>query len=166
MRRLLSLSTLVAGAPMLVLAGCGGGSDPSAAVRAELQRFASATASHDYQTLCTQVFTSNLVEALTQEGLTCEKLLAAGLGHVNAPRLTVRKVTIKGVNAQAVVTSTAVGQSSATDTIDLVKQGGGWRIAQLAVPQTPARAAPVTPATAAPVTPAPTSTPAPAKSSP
>ncbi len=119
----------------LALVGCGGRS-PSDAVRVTLTRFGQATDRHDYATLCRDIFTPELVQGLLDRGLPCERALQIGLADVTGARLQVQRVAVHGDHADAIVRSTATGEASTNDTVELVREAGSWRIARL-VPTTP-----------------------------
>jgi hypothetical protein len=119
---------------LCVVAGCGGDDEPSDAdqVRATLVQFGKATSAHDYKTMCTKLLAPNLLDKLREVGLGCEEALKQGLGDVKSPQLSVGKVTVNGDTANAEVRSSAEGQSPSTDTVQLRRVDGSWRIASLA----------------------------------
>jgi hypothetical protein len=130
-RRLATTLTLLA-LPLAATAGCGG-SGPSDAeqVRNVLARFSTATQKRDYATLCNEVLAPKLLSGLQQIGLPCEIALRRSLGSVHNPRMTVGRVTVRGKTASAQVRTSAAGQQPSSDTIQLVKVKGGWRISAL-----------------------------------
>jgi hypothetical protein len=104
-------------------------------VRATLDRYAQATRAKDYQTLCDDLFARDIVSGLTNVGLPCEVALRnSSFETVRNPQLTVLGVEVSGDQALARARSTAVGETASLDTIKLVKQDGGWRIASLSEP--------------------------------
>jgi hypothetical protein len=118
-------------------AGCGADSEgPSAdtQVRATVARFGVATRDGDYQTICDQLLADALVHSVEAVGLPCESALQRGLSDVRDPRLKIRQVSMSGGRALVSVHSTAAGQPPSDDAIQLVKEGGTWRIASLAAP--------------------------------
>ena len=124
------------GLPALVLAlavaaGCGGSSDESR-VRETLTRYQQASARQDYRQLCNRVFARALTARVARVGLPCEQALRVKLGTVQAPTLSVLKVKVTGARALALVRSAAAGEPPSTDTIELVMDGGAWRISALA----------------------------------
>ena len=121
-------------AAVLLVAGCGGEDKPSDAdqVRATLVQFGKATSAHDYKTMCTRLLAPNLLDKLRQVGLACEQALEQGLGEVKSPQLSVGKVTVNGDTATAEVRTSAEGQTPSTDTVQLRRVDGSWRIASLA----------------------------------
>jgi hypothetical protein len=137
------LSRTVAGGTFVAVAiaasGCGG-QDPSASVRSTLGAFGRAAARKDYKAMCRRLLAPALVEQVESVGIPCEAALAKGLGGVSSPTLSVRRVTVRRGRAFATVHSTAAGQPPSTDTVQLVREAGGWRIAALGT-QRPAAAA-------------------------
>jgi hypothetical protein len=119
---------------LCVVAGCGGDEKPSDAdqVRSTLVQFGKATSDHDYKTMCTKLLAPNLLDKLREVGLGCEEALKQGLGDVKSPQLSVGKVTVNGDTASAEVRTSAEGQSPSTDTVQLRRVDGDWRIASLA----------------------------------
>ena len=125
----------------LGVTACGGGSDrpkgPSpaqdrAAVRGTLLKLEQATAAHDYATMCNQVLARTLVQRVAGAGLPCETALRLGLGKVHQPRLQVATIKVTGNRALAQVYSGAAHQKASTDVVQLVREGGSWRVAALA----------------------------------
>ena len=115
---------------VLLLVGCGSES-PSEEVQATVTRFADASAKKDYQALCDDLLAPALVRNVEQYGLPCELAIKQGLGDVRDPKLTVGAITVKGDLASARVTTQAQGQQGSTDTLDLRRVSGEWRIAAL-----------------------------------
>ena len=114
----------------LPLAGCG--RDDEADVRAVLERFATATAQKDFQTICDRVFAEELVEQVRQT-VPCELALTnSDLGDAKNPKLEVRDVEVDGDKATAVVRTSADNQEASEDTVQLVREPDGWRVAALA----------------------------------
>lgn len=120
-------------AVLCVVTGCGDDAPPDAdQVRAALLQFGKATAAHDYRTMCTKLLAPNLLDKLRRVGLACERALEQGLGDVKSPQLSVGRVTVDGDTATAEVRTSAEGQAPSTDTVQLRRVDGSWRIASLA----------------------------------
>jgi hypothetical protein len=98
-------------------------------VRQTLDRYAQASRAKDYQTLCDDLLSSEIVDRLRSVGLPCEVALRTGLENTKNPTLTVIGVEVNGNQALARVRGVAVGQAPGTSTYRLVREGGGWRIA-------------------------------------
>ncbi|HEX8087069.1 MAG TPA: nuclear transport factor 2 family protein [Solirubrobacteraceae bacterium] len=114
----------------LLAAGCG--ADDEGDVRRTLDDFAEATAKKDYQRMCDDLLSPDLIEQIRRVNLPCEVALRTGLEDVENPRLEVRSVKLDGDTATARVHSSASNQEASDDTIKLVKVDGEWRIASLA----------------------------------
>ena len=102
-----------------------------------LRAYQRATATGDYRTLCSRVLSGKLVARLAKIGLPCEVALERGLRGVVAPRLTIRRIRIRGDVALALVRTSAAGQRPSEDTIELVREGDQWRVSTLAGAQPP-----------------------------
>jgi hypothetical protein len=125
----------------LAVGGCGGPTD-RAQIRDTLNRLAHATANKDYRTLCERVFAPSIVQPALHIGLSCEQALTRGLGTVQAPRLVVRSIQMRGTTAFAVVHTSAANQPASNDTVQLVKIDGQWAVTALGAPApAPARSA-------------------------
>lgn len=103
-------------------------------VRATLDRYAAATRQKDYQRLCDDLYANELVQRIRNAGLPCEVALKTGLEDRQNPQLTVLGVEVTGDQALARVRSTAIGEQPSLDTVKLIKQDGGWRVADLSEP--------------------------------
>jgi hypothetical protein len=115
----------------VVLGACGrqGGEQE---VRETLATFADATARKDYQRLCDELFSRELVEQVNRT-YPCELALKnSSLADARSPKLEVRSVKLDGDTASAVVRSSAANQPASEDTVRLVREGDRWRIASLA----------------------------------
>jgi hypothetical protein len=134
--------TIIAAAVLtLAAAGCGGQSAEDQ-VRAKLNDFAQATAAKDYRRLCHDVLAKQLVQRAEAAGLSCEVALKTGLNDVQKPKVQIQKVTVKGDSATAVVHTTAANQDASTDTLELARQGGDWRVSSVTSPPSPGGGAP------------------------
>ena len=119
-------------APIVLLAGCGGGPSDTEQVHATVEAFGQATAAKDYQRLCDTLLAPKLIEKVESIGLPCEVALKQGLGDVKAPTLTIGAIKIDGDDATAQVNSTAQGQTPSKDTLKLQRVNAKWKIASLA----------------------------------
>ncbi len=113
----------------LLVRACG--SDDEQEVRETVERFAEASREKDYQALCDDLISTAIVENLRSTGQPCEVALRIGLGEVENPTVEVTDVSVDGDRAEAEVNSEAAGQRPSTDTIELIKEDDGWRIASL-----------------------------------
>ena len=105
--------------------------DKGEQVRETLDRYAEATREKDYQTLCDDLYASDLVERIRAAGLPCEVALRTGLEDRQNPQLQVLAVDVTGDTASARVRSTAVGEVPSVDTVGLVEEDGEWKVASL-----------------------------------
>jgi hypothetical protein len=147
------------------VAGCGadtengggnGGGELSAndQVRAVVARFGIATRNKDYQAICDRLLADVLIAKMEAVGLPCESTLKRGLGTVHDPTLSINQVSIVGGRALVSIHTTASGQPSSDDALQLVRQSGEWRIASLTSPT----ASPAAPSTTVPSTTVPSTT--------
>lgn len=130
MRRLLAVLGI---AVVAAVAGGCGGRTPSdeEQVRDVLATFARAVEGRDYQRLCEDVFAPKLLTGLRSIGLPCEVALRNSLGEVQEPRLTVGRVAIKGDAATAEIRTSASGQDPSSDTLELARVDGSWKVSAL-----------------------------------
>jgi len=138
--RLLVLAAIGAA---LFLAACGGASDDEL-VRETVQRYAKASAEKDYQEICDEIVAKELIRSVESVGLPCELAFKRGLGPVKEPKVRVDDVQVNKTKALVRVHSTAKNQPASDDTLELVLQGGSWRISSLAKaqPQPPTTTSP------------------------
>jgi hypothetical protein len=86
---------------------------------------------HDAKKICTQLLAPALVTRIQQASSgKCQDVLKDALGDADAFELQVKKVSITGDKADAVVESSS-GDKKRTDTLQLQKVGRAWRIATL-----------------------------------
>jgi type II secretory pathway component PulM len=110
------------------------GSNSDTEVRQTLDRYAQATRDKDYQTLCDDLYASELIDRIRSAGLPCEVALRTGLQDRRNPQLKVLGVEVSGDQALARTRTTAIGEPPSLDTVRMVRQGGHWRVASLSVP--------------------------------
>jgi ketosteroid isomerase-like protein len=115
------------------LAGCGASANEQ--VQAKLQEFTHAVAGHDAHTLCRHVLAPALVAHFSAAGLDCQQAMQTYFESVSDPTLSTSKVTVHGSRASAVVLTSAKGQPSAVESVQLVRTRDGWRLASLATPR-------------------------------
>jgi hypothetical protein len=126
---------LLATCGLAVLAvGCGGTSDRQD-VREAVERFGSATADKDYQEICDELIAETLIESVEAVGLPCELAFRRGLENVEEPALAVGQVDVNKSKALVRVRSEAKGQPASEDLLELVLEGGEWKVSALAKPQ-------------------------------
>lgn len=137
------VTAIALGLALLVLPACGRSDEDE--VRDSVEAFGQATARKDYQALCDEILSRELVDKLKLAGLPCEQALRVALEEVRQPRLQIQQVTVSGDQARALVRTTAAGQEGSTDAVSLVKESRGWRVDSLAAPQVPRRGRPPAP---------------------
>ncbi len=119
----------------LALAACGGGGSPKRSdadrVRDTLTAFAQASAKHDYRRVCADLLAKPVIDSVRRAGVSCESAMKSALQGVQAPKLEVRQVTVKGDRASAEVHTTAANQQPSDDTVALVREGASWKIGAL-----------------------------------
>ncbi len=103
-------------------------------MRAKVEQFALAAAGRDYKTICNQVLAPTLVARLTAAGVTCEQGMQIALGDVQAPSLSIGRITVSRARASVITLSTAKGQQASIDALELIKTPHGWRLSSLASP--------------------------------
>ena len=122
---------LVIAALVLALGASACGRSPERDVRDTLNAFRDATAKKDYQRLCDDIFSAKLVEQVRRQ-VPCEVALRnSSLGDAKDPKLEIKRITVDGNVANAVVSSSAANQRASEDTVRLVKEGDDWRIQAL-----------------------------------
>jgi hypothetical protein len=128
-----AIALTAAFAATATLGACGTSDEDQ--VRDVVTRFAQATAKRDYQQICDDLIARRLAETVEEFGLPCEQAFRAGLRAVRYPRLQIVRVRIRKDKAFATVRTSASNQMPSTDTLQLVREDGRWRIAALAAPR-------------------------------
>lgn len=157
------LALCVAALLAVAAAGCGGSSHsaptPRDQVRTTLVLFQRATARKDFQTLCDRVLARELIRHLDRLNVPCEiGLERSVLALVKQPKLTVLGVDVHGQRATARVRTTAIDEPASTDVVQLVREGGAWKIAALGAPAPGGGTGASPPTTPPSTTPTPTTT--------
>jgi len=126
-----TLRTLLPAALCAAALASGCGADDERDVRDTLERYATAVERQDYQALCDELLSDQLVENLREVGYPCEIALQRGFADVEKPSISVRRVKIDGNTASAVARTDAANQEPSEDTIRLAKEDGRWKIFDL-----------------------------------
>lgn len=123
----------------LALSACGQATKDSAndfqgaqkAIAQTVEDLQSAGRKSDTDKICSKLLAPALVAKIKSASSgTCQKALKDALTDTDSYELQVKKVTITGNTANAVVESSG-GNENRTDTLQLVKDGGAWKIATL-----------------------------------
>ena len=135
LRTLLALGAIAA----VAVAGCASqttSSDSSGKFRGEqrlvantIEDFESAASKGDQDQICRDLLARPLVVRYTEHGGTCEAAVDGALKDTDSFGLTVESVRITGTNATARVKADR-GKNDVLRTINLVKEGPGWRISE------------------------------------
>jgi Domain of unknown function (DUF4878) len=133
------LVTLLA-ALALGLSACGQATEDSAGdfqgaqkdVAQTVEDLQSASRKKDASKICDELLAPALVAQIkTASKDTCPNALDDALGDADSFELQVKKVTIEGTQATVVVESDVGADEHKSDTIELTKDNGSWKIATL-----------------------------------
>lgn len=94
---------------------------------ATVMDFETALANRDWATICNTLYTSEARAAAG--GSRCTASLAQSAGGLRDPRVRIISVTIGGSGAAVQVAASVNGKPAVTDTIQLKREGGRFRIA-------------------------------------
>jgi hypothetical protein len=100
-------------------------------VVATVMQFQSALAGRDWATICNQLYTSKARAAAG--GARCAATLAQSAGGLRAPRVRILSVVVRGQAATVTVAASVNGKPPVTDAIQLVREGGRFRVASAGV---------------------------------
>jgi len=123
---------------LAMVAGCSSGdsaSDPPPAegvprqVAETVERLERATQRRDFKAICDELLTKEAREKAG--GGDCIRLLRSTAADVRRPRISILSIRVEEGRANVRVRSTAEGQGSVQETIRLVREGEGYRIAAL-----------------------------------
>jgi hypothetical protein len=135
LRTLLALAAIAA----VAVAGCASKStsnDSSGKFRGEqrlvantIEDFESAASKGDQDQICREMLAKPLIATYAKRGGTCESAVDGALKDTDSFGLTVESVRITGTEATARVKADR-GKNDVLRTINLVKEGTGWRISE------------------------------------
>jgi hypothetical protein len=117
------------------VAGCGGSDKPKpisgapAQVADAVLALERATARGDFEHVCEELMTPEARRL--SGGRECAERLRRAAGDLRDPRIKIDRVEVDGEQASVRVTTTARGQGSVTETLELVRERGRFRIASL-----------------------------------
>ena len=119
-----------------VLAGCGTTSSAGkfsgaqADVAKQVEALQTAGAAHDGDKACTDILARSLRDAMNASGSTCAEQVGDAMKDADDFELDVRAVSVTGPRASARVQA-RIGGRDQLQTLELVREGGGWRISSL-----------------------------------
>ena len=127
----------VALASAALVSGCsvGGDEEPKAArgapreVAAVVTELDRATRARDFAAVCNELFTPSARERAG--GDDCARLLRSSARDVRRPKIEIAGIVVRGDRATVKVRSSAQGQPPLGDELELVRQGGRYRIESL-----------------------------------
>ena len=100
-------------------------------VVATVMHFQSALAGRDWATICNRLYTSKARAAAG--GARCASTLAQSAGGLREPRVQIVSVVVRGQAATVTVSASVNGKPPVTDAIQLVREGGRFRVASAGV---------------------------------
>ena len=140
MRSVTAIALLVA----LALAGCAGGGSNNKdsasdftgeekAVATTVEDLQSAAEDSDERKICSDLIVAELRDAIAENGnaATCVAAMEGVLKDTDQSDLTVRRVSIDGTKASAVVRAKLGDDKSRDETVELRKVANRWKISQL-----------------------------------
>jgi hypothetical protein len=100
-------------------------------VVATVMQFETALADRDWAGICTRLYSSSALAAAG--GAHCPATLAQSAGGLREPRVRIISVVVRGQAATVTVAASVNGRAPVTDAIQLVREGGRFRIASAGV---------------------------------
>jgi hypothetical protein len=100
-------------------------------VVATVMQFETALANRDWAGICTRLY-SNQARAAAG-GARCATTLAQSAGGLRDPRVRIISVVVRGQAATVTVSASVNGRAPVTDAIQLVREGGRFRIVSAGV---------------------------------
>ena len=101
------------------------------AVVATVMEFETALAGRDWDGICTRLYSARARAAAG--GARCASNLAQSAGPLRDPRVKIVSVVVRGSAATVTVSASVNGRPPVTDAIQLVREGGRYRIASAGV---------------------------------
>jgi hypothetical protein len=118
------------------LAGCFGADEepqratgPPRAIAEVVQRLERATAQHDFETVCRDLFTP--AARRQAGGPDCVRLTRSAAAEVERPSIELVSIDLTGSSARAHVCTRARGQALVSDVLVLRRVRGEWRVDSL-----------------------------------
>jgi hypothetical protein len=133
-RRVLAIAAVVVAAAAIAVTQVGGEpervSGTPAEVVATIDQFQAALTGRDYQTICDRIYSVHAREAAG--GDNCPSVLAQAAARLRDPRLKITSIVLVEDRATVSVLASTASQRPALDGIELVREGGRFRIDSLA----------------------------------
>ena len=122
---------------LLAASGCSLGGDdepkpasgPPAQIAATVDRLERAVAKRDFETICDELFTAQARRRAGGEE--CEGQLGSAAEGVKRPSIEIEAIDVKGDTAAVKVRTTASGQASLADELQLRREGDRWLVEAL-----------------------------------
>ena len=121
----------------LLLAGCGGEASSAEkfegdqrAVAEAVEEIQMAGERRDAEKMCRELLARSLRDKLGEAGSSCDKEVEKAIEDADAFDLEVREVTVTGTTARVQVRGD-IGSEQRTDTLELVKEDGRWRLSSI-----------------------------------
>jgi hypothetical protein len=136
MRATMAAVIIVACGGLLVACGTKAGHQKQQATKpAQSVADAVAALQHDlstqnYRHLCAEVFSAQA--RLQAGGAACPTILARESQGIRDPKIEIQRIEVNAQGAVARVMTSAQGQAKVPETIELVRESGGYRVASLA----------------------------------
>jgi hypothetical protein len=134
---LAALAVLAVGVIALVVARLSGSADTPAVKGAAkdvvdtVRQFEAALAGRDWPQICNRLYSSDARKAAG--GGRCPTTLAQSAGGLREPRVRIVSVVVRGQEATVTVAASVNGKPPVTDAIQLLREGGRFRIASAGV---------------------------------
>ena len=124
-------------AAMLAPMGCSLGADEEPQpvsgapkeIAATVDRLERAVATHDFATVCDELFTRSARDR--SGGDDCAQQLRTAAGAVRRPQIDLGGIVVEGDRAVVTVRTRAEGQARVSDELRLRREGGRWRVDSL-----------------------------------
>ena len=119
---------------VLTLSACSLGADEeaepasgaAAAIAKVVDRLERATAAGEHRVICEDLFTP--AARGRAGGRDCARLIRSSAREIERPSIEIRAIEVNGARARVEVLTRAAGQAAVSDSLQLRRAGGEWRI--------------------------------------